>query len=264
MSLPSEAEIEELKKVTKILWELHTVRPSINNFFSEDPKEFLANAPVKFSWAELYSYPLKNYPWYLIRTIDHTGEIAEQLRSKTSVDELEQALAHIDEPIFVDFGNGVEDTKYQFLAIWYALMRSLESIQVYGRSLSRLVEDVVQGSDKALFDAVRMDHSILGNEHIQRRIALAEMKLDRKFFTQLANSLKGRPLKYSPNLWKIRYLLSLTHELGILDALSMEDAYKLFCLELKVYSDQGTDPAGSLWKFIERWRNENVKPYYST
>lgn len=263
-SLINKTEVKELNTVLTMLWDLHIARPSISELFGEDEKGILKNAPANFSWAEYYSYPLKNYPWALIRIIDETGELAAELRTKTKIDEIDQVLDRLDVPEFVDFGNGTVETKYAFIAIWYALLRSLESIQVYGRSLSRLVEDVVQGSDKALFDAVKMDHSILGNPHIQRRIAIAEMKLDKKFFSQLANSIKGRPLKYSPDLWQIRYLLSLTHEIGLLDSLTMEDAYELYCLELKVYSDKGADPAGSLWKFINRWKKDNVKPYYST
>ncbi|WP_210397304.1 hypothetical protein [Motiliproteus sediminis] len=256
--------VKDLKKILNMLWEIHSYRSELTEYFFEDGKGFLDSAPTPFGWAELYSEPLINLIWYLLATIDTDGELIKELKSKASLAEVEAIFESIDDPELVDFGEGVEHTKYLFLCIWIALMRSLESVQVYGRSLNRLMEDVAQGNDKALFDAVKLDHSITANEHVQRRIAIAELKKDQSFFKRLANCTKSRPEKHSPKLYPLRYMLAVTHEIGLLEKLSMEEAYELFCLELKVYDGNGSDPAGSLWQFIGRWKKDNLKPYYST
>ncbi|MCW8887036.1 MAG: hypothetical protein OQK12_17560 [Motiliproteus sp.] len=256
--------IPDLKLILSMIWELHIHREELTQLFFDDERGFINDAPTPFGWAELYSEPLINLVSYLVLTIDPDGDVTRELKSKTSLSEIKAVFDEIDDPKFADFGSGEEHTKYLFLCIWFALMRSLESIQVYGRSINRLVEDVAHGNDKALFDAVRLDHSVTANEHVYRRIAIAELKQDQKFFKRLANCHKSRPEKSSPKLYPLRYLLAATHEIGLLDQLSIDQAYELFCVELKVYDENGADPAGSLWQFISRWKKENLKPYYST
>lgn len=251
----------DLKLLIKIIWEIHTRRSELTELFISDEKGFLESSPTPFGWANLYSYSILDIVFMLLRVLEPGEKIVEEIKEQTSLDELQAVLDKYSDAEIADLGLGKEHSKYLFLAIWIALLRSLESIQVYGRSLNRLMEDIAHGSDKALFDAIKLDHTAIGNEHIQRRIAVAELKQDKKFFTRLANAMKQRPEKRTPALYPLRYILSLLHELGQLEHLSQIEAYELFCNELKLYSDKGEDGERSLWQFIYRWKIENVNPY---
>lgn len=262
----SSIDVVELKAIVSCLWEVHSHREGLAEAFFTDEKKFLEAAPTPFGWAEFYSLPLISLSLGMQATIDQNGELVAGLKTRSTVTEVQDLLDRIDieEIDLVDFGEGKEHSKYLFLCFWFALLRSLESIQVYGRSLNRMAEDVANGNEKALFDAVKLDHSFVQNKHAMRLIAIAELKQDKIFFKKLANSFKSRPLKHSPVFYKLRYLLALTHEVGSLDKLSIDEAYELFCVELEAYDFKGADPAGSLWQFIRRWKKDNVKDYYST
>lgn len=240
---------------------IHQDRSELTAYFINDDAEILVNSPMPFSWANLYSFPIIQLVRMLLKTLEPSDQIHQDLQGKSNIEEVQAVLDKYEGADVVDFGQGKDHTKYMFLAIWFALLRSLESIQVYGRSLNRLMEDVANGSDKALFDAVKLDHSAIGNEHIQRRISIAELQMDKKFFTRLGNVMKQRPTKQSVKLYPVRYVLALLDEIGQLDTLTQEDAYQLFCIDLELYPMKSEDPAGSLWQFIYRWKNDNRNPY---
>ena len=50
-------------------------------------------------------------------------------------------------------------------------------------------------------------------------------------------------------------MLKLFEEAGQLKKLTMTEGDRLFIRELKVYSDDGADPARNLYKFITRFKN---------
>lgn len=253
--------ITELKSLISLIWEIHIRRSELTELFINDDKGFIDNSPTPFGWANLYSYSILDIVFMLLHVLEPGEKIVKEIKEQTNLDEVQAVFDKYDNAEIADLGLGKERSQYLFLAIWIALMRSLESIQVYGRSLNRLMSDVANGSDKALYDAIKLDHTAIGNEHIQRRISIAELKQDTKFFSRLGNAMKQRPLKYSPTLYPLRYILALLHEIEQLDHLSQEDAYQLFCVDLELYPIKGEDPGGSLWQFIYRWKLDNTKPY---
>ena len=105
---------------------------------------------------------------------------------------------------------------------------------VYQRSLSALVEEVRQGDDRALFDAVRVDRSIVACPTIASRISRAELCEDREFFLRLKKAFKGLSRKHWEAYNDLRYVLFVLREFG-LDKLSDEELEKLLVHELKVY-----------------------------
>lgn len=253
--------ISDLRFIIKAIWEIHTNRSELTELLIKDEKGFLDSSPTLFSWANFYSYPILELVFMLLSVLNSGEQIIEEIKQHTNIEDIQAVLDRYSDAEVEDLGLGEEHSQYLFVAIWFALLRSLESIQVYGRSLNLMMQDIANGSDKALFDAVKLDHSVVGHEIAQRRITIAELKQDRKFFTRLSNAIKQRPMKFSPKLYPLRYILSLLHELGQLDQLSQEDAYQLFCIDLELYPIKGEDPAGSLWQFIYRWKKENVNPY---
>ena len=69
----------------------------------------------------------------------------------------------------------------------------IESLSIFSQSLSDLVVKA-QDNDKALFDAVLVDRSVVSCPSIARRIQMAELIQDEDFFDQLSRAVKkSRP-----------------------------------------------------------------------
>ena len=82
------------------------------------------------------------------------------------------------------------------------------------------------------------------------------MQNDQDFFNILANAVKGKwkNNKTKTELDPLRVMLHALNETKVLNNLSMDAADKLFIQELEVYSNDGEDPARSLYRFINRWK----------
>lgn len=249
--------LSQVKELAHILLELKKLRSQLTVGARNDPQGYLKNVPEDFSWSELYSEPLNEMILLLLLLGGMSGAIRHAVNTKDPQQYILDTFRSI-EPQIQDFGNGKEYSEYTFLAIFFALMKSLESIEIYGCSLNRLMQRVRQGDEQSLFDIIRLDHSAVGNPDIMRCISIAEFQDDKKFFARLRNALKHRPLKHTAIYGPIRYILTTFHELGVLGKLSTEDFYQLFCVELKLYPTASKDPARSLQRLIDRWAKVNA------
>jgi hypothetical protein len=110
----------------------------------------------------------------------------------------------------------------------------MKSIMVYQKSLSTLIEEVRQGHEKALFDAVRIDRTMLACPSIIHHISMAELKGDKKFFLHLKSALKGPSRKHMVALEELRYMMQALVETGS-DHLNGENLEQLFVEHLKLY-----------------------------
>ena len=153
-------------------------------------------------------------------------------------------------------GVGKKHEFKEFMGYLYSLMRTIECLSVYGRSLNALIIDVVNGSDDALFKILRIDRSALSHPTIADRLARAELEQDEQFFKTLSSALSGKTAKQNPEYRDLRYMLAVLVDIGLLDQLSIDQRYQLLCVDLGLYPHEGKDPAGSLDKFILRWRKE--------
>lgn len=108
---------------------------------------------------------------------------------------------------------------------------------VYQKPLSRLVEEVRAGKDKSLFDAVRIDRTIIACPTIAHRISLAEFEGDQDFFKKLQNALKGTPQKHWAYYYdRLRYIMVALIETGA-GSLNGEGLEHLFVDHLGLFPD---------------------------
>lgn len=97
-----------------------------------------------------------------------------------------------------------------------------------------MVEEVRSGHDKSLFDAVRIDRSMVACPSIAHRISMAELHGDQRFFLHLKKALKGPSRKHIIGLEEMRYMLQILAEAGP-DRLSDENLEALFVDQLRLY-----------------------------
>lgn len=131
-------------------------------------------------------------------------------------------------------GYGALFEKKHVIGLAVALQKSIFSIMIYQKSLSALVEEVREGNDNALFDAVRIDRTITACPTIADRIAKADLLGEKQFFLRLRNTLKGPSAKHWQAYQDLRYAFAVLREMGF-DSLSDAQLEKLLVEQLKVY-----------------------------
>lgn len=113
--------------------------------------------------------------------------------------------------------------------LWLAivLQRNILSIMLFHKSMGALVEEVRQGSDTALFNAVRVDRTVLFAAPCADRLSRAEMLSDKDFLRHLRSAIKGPTKKHMEAIQDLRYSIVALRECGF-DRFTDEDIERLF------------------------------------
>lgn len=156
----------QLQRVAKLL-------PRIRQDFDSLP-EIIKAAPAEkvreilgenFQPAFAYELPVAGHVALIITAFGQ----GQKLRDLAASDDPQEALlAWMDQEseaeVVAPFGKGL------VLGLIVTLLRSIQSIIVYGRPMSTSAEEVRAGNDASLFLAVRMDRSSVGCPTIASRI----------------------------------------------------------------------------------------------
>lgn len=113
-----------------------------------------------------------------------------------------------------DGGGSDRGTIALYIAVLVSFQRSVMSIMLYQRSMSKLVEETREGDDEALFKAVRVDRSAMACPTITARISRAELMGEKRFFERLRSALKGPSKKHWEAYSDLRYSLVVLRELA--------------------------------------------------
>jgi hypothetical protein len=188
-----------------------------------------------FAWYFLYELPFEIHLAFGTVVLG----LHDMLHSAAQSDDPQQAcldyLQNLDaDPEWQGGFQGFFDTS-DLTNATISIFKSMQSLMVYQKSLSRLVEEVRDGSDKALFDAVRIDRAIVACPSIANRICFAELQGDKKFFIHLKKALGGPSRKHMVSLDALRYLLYMLVDAGA-DHLSSEDLEQIFVEKTKLYA----------------------------
>jgi hypothetical protein len=149
-------------------------------------------------------------------------------------DPQEAMLRWAEEDVDSLIEKGKEFTLAGVLAAVVSLQRSVFSLMLYKRSMSALLAEVREGSDDALFQAVRVDRSALACPSIAVRISKAEMLGQKRFFERLRSAVKGPSRKHWEGYSDLRYSLAVLREMGF-DSMSDAELEHLLVDVLKVY-----------------------------
>jgi len=113
--------------------------------------------------------------------------------------------------------------------IWLAIViqRNILAIMLYHKSMGALVDLVRKGNDHALFDAVRVDRSVLLAAPCADRLSRAELLNDKDFLRHLRSAIKGPTKKHMAAIQDLRYSIIALRESGF-DRFSDADLERLF------------------------------------
>ena len=189
-------------------------------------------------WAPVYELPYVMgvaLLVYVLGKTEHFKTIAEL------PDPQEAVIREIEsgEGLEWDGGPGGQFTKADLVALITAMQRNILSIMIYKKSVCALVAEAQDGNDDALFDAIRVDRSVVSCLTAAARISKAELFGEKHFFIRLRNALKGPSKKHWEGYQDLRYSLAVLREHGF-DQLSDNQLEHLLVKVLKVYPDTPT------------------------
>lgn len=197
------------------------------------PEKLRALFGEKFVWASAYELTFNDLLALLMCALGKKDKLIEISQSSTpQEDALEWAKEkHSDE--WAGDSDGTFEKRH-VVGLTIALQRNILSVMIFHRTLNQLVADARNGSDDALFNAVRIDRSVVSCPTIADRISRADLKNDSKFFLRLGAALKGPSKKNWESYRDLRFAFHAMREIGF-GNLSDEQMENLLVHTLKLY-----------------------------
>ncbi|MBU1691697.1 MAG: hypothetical protein KJ958_15885 [Gammaproteobacteria bacterium] len=241
----------------------------------EDKDKLLGDDASKFSWCHLYELPINQHLAILRSGLTHDEQIQDcysQIDASPNqiavlpevLGQVNQYFAEMDAPSKEE----AEDMRpflAGFLGVHLSAFHSLRSVLFFGCFINELIERVRGGGhdgDKALFNAVRLDPTVVGCKPVIERISKAFLIKDSAFFKKLKAALNGKIGKREQsNFQKMRLIFEILYEAGA-SALTDDQLHYLFVAELKLYS--GNETGGGNTKALRKFADTYMKKASTT
>ena len=243
----------------------------------EDGDKVFSDDALPFSWCYLYELPIKEHLVHVLTSIIKNFEgmldqeqvlkwFNELATARSQIGELPGIIAkiggHYDEmeDISKEHAEKLRPMLADTFGKCYSMINTLHCVLYHGCFLNELIERVRAGDDKALFDAIRIDSTVICCLSVSSRISKAALLKDNSFFIKLKAAINGKLAKREQaNFQKMRLVLEVLHEAGAI-RLSNDQLHELFIEELKLYSGnakQGGN-AKALRKFADTYMKKST------
>jgi len=217
--------------------------------------------PSPARWSVFYEL---TYPQHLMFLLKWIGVLDGYLEAVKSDDPIGSVLTFIDtvEEIAIkpneDPKDGIDETSA--ILSWIAMSKTLKSWMIHSKTLSKLNEEIGQGSFPALYKALQIDPAIISTPNASHLFSIGLLKRNKKrFLATIHNKMNSKLDRHNSSNQEMRFILTALAEVGDLDQYTQSDKYKLFCEELSIYAsisqnEETKDEFTSLNKFIDRWK----------
>lgn len=227
---------DQFKLLIQKLPELRKEGSSLEQAVRDIPMDRFADLFKKdFYWAMIYEFTYIEHLAVLLMVMDKLEFLENAKNSSDPTQFVLDTFEEEDETVWNGGWKGLFD-KQDLIGLAVALQRTILSIMIYNKTIHQLVEEVRRGSDDSLFDAVRLDRSIVAAPTIAARIAMAELKHEKHFFIRLRNAFKGPNQTHWESYKDLRFALFTLRDLGFND-LTDDQLVDLLVNQLKVYPD---------------------------
>jgi hypothetical protein len=234
----------------------------------EEISKLIKNSPT---WFQHYCSPYQQIPFEMIASNDQMKIEFDHIQKQP--DSLNFMISDARKNLSANAQNigqlmqGKGNLSFQFeeashdqemvismLAKSRAMTATLRSQCAYGQSIYTLLQAGINGNDEGFLRAVSIDPTVQAHPAIIDRISRALISKRDVFFLELQNvALNGISKKIGKDHNQLRYVLGFLYELALLQQLSNEQRYQLFCVDLSLYPVTGKDPEAGLCRFIDRW-----------
>lgn len=248
----------------------------IRKDITKDKAEFINDASEPVSWCYLYELPIKQH---LTVAITRSAQCYQGfLAPELIVDWLKQlvatpgqvgALPYIYQQVNHHM-DGIELSKAeaeqvrpalaQVMGYGFSIYHSLNCVMYFGCFLNDLIEEVRQGNDQALFNAIRIDRTVLGCPTVVERISQAALFQEETFFSKLKAAMNQKLNKREQaNFQKMRMVCEVLMEAGA-SRLSDEQLRQLFVDELGLYAwdEKNGGNIAALRKFADTYMRNHA------
>lgn len=249
-SRAAEASIKKIEAAEK---EIAANRDKVERYFSNT-----------FSWAYLYELPYLQLLILLMAALGMIDEFLQTVRNAENPQEavLDQIERDMDDDTPLDWkgGAGGRFREEEVFAILTAVFRSLKSLGLYGSYMSELVEQVRNGSEKAFFNALRVDRTLIACPTFSlfalTHLSKAEFFQDKRYLGQFISAMKGKPPNSLRTHRKLRVTLQFLLEAGLLRKNQEVTKHDIaFIQEVEVYAK---DADRGLEQFVRRWLDSKM------
>lgn len=251
--------LDQLKQFNELVRDTRNLNPTFEKILREtDPQKLKAILGDNFSWFKYYEMPFNDHIAWSVLILDWQDELKRIAKSE---DPQQAVLDFMGSPeTDKEWQGGFQGyfKKSDLIAVVVSIIRTIKSIMIFQKSLSALIEEVRLGSEKALFDAVRIDRSIVGSPSVMHHISIAEMKGDKKFFLHLKSALDGPSGKYMASLELMRYMMIVLVDAGV-NRINGENLEMIFVDHLKLYSKQPSAQKNLYEQFLKTKRINHLK-----
>lgn len=235
-----------------------------------EKKDQLLSNNISLGWCNYYELSIQQHSALAISSFaldTQTMEVCKDIfNPESSISSLQNNLdrmhQQMDESAFLDSFNNEDLVTYlnTVFGLIISLYNSMQCVLYHGCFMSELIQRIGSGDDKALFDAMRIDPTVIGCKVAISRISKATLLKDNRFFAKLKASMNGKMAKREQaNYQKMRLVLEVLHEAGA-KRLSDADLKLLFIEELKLYSSNssGGGSEKALRKFADTYMKKNT------
>lgn len=227
---------EQFKSLVQKLPELRKEGWSLEQAVRNIPEDRFNEILEKdFYWSVVYELSFVEHMALLLMALDKLEFLKNAKNSPDPTQYVLDSLDNDEDYQWTGGWNGLFD-KQDLVGLVYSLQRTILSIMIYQKTIQQLVQEVKQGMDDSLFDAVRLDRSIVAAPSIAARIARAELRQDKHFFIRLRNAIKGPEKKHWESYKDLRFALFTLRDLGF-NNLTDDQLVDLLVNQLKVYPD---------------------------
>lgn len=163
----------------------------------------------------------------------------------TESDDANAALLRIASDDSLNFQINKENAFVIGIALM-VLFVNLEAVAYFSYSIPELLAQVKRGNDLALFQAVRLDPSVLQTVAASDRVSKAALCSDNSFFHALALAItKTKPTVPKAHLNDVRLLMHMLEDAGELSSMSNSRLTDIAVNRLGIYPDSG-DPLSAI------------------
>lgn len=234
-----------------------TIREKRSKIFS--PKS------VSPSWCHLYELP---YNEHLARFIVGLGAEDELIKMAESDNPPRTAIQELQKSIQSDDGFDLqidENSESEFgliMGVTYSLYLNYKSLLTFGLYINEQVAIAKEGGikgDKAIFNAVKIDPTVIGCPTVSRRISQAILEDDQIFIEDFQNAFRGNLTKRQHRVYQLQRLVLQVLLESKAPSLPAEKLYELFTEELKIAARDRDSDIGDVANNLRQFAYQFLK-----
>lgn len=245
--------------------------PQFERIIAEGHAEILAKRnkiftpqSISSSWHHLYEFPYSEHLRQIIVAFGLNGEVRE---IETSENPPKAGVAALRDAIKSEgFDWELDDDTRPLLPLiiglsfsLYLTYKSLLTFGLYLNELLAIVENGGASADKALFNAIKIDPTVVGCNCVSKRVSQAMLEDDQKFLKKLRSAFQGKFTKRENRLYQLqRFVLQILLETGA-PKLNSEELYELFVEQLKIATGDRNSDIGDVSNNIRQFAYQFIK-----